>query len=44
MSNFPLKQKYLEPKPRGFKSKTSNSQPKKKSMAKLLNESAKRRG
>ncbi len=43
---MPLKKKYLVPKPVGCGQKKAggNSVPKKKSIAKLLNESAKRRG
>jgi hypothetical protein len=38
------KAKYLQAQTAGFKSKSSNSQPKKKTIWKLLQENAKRRG
>jgi hypothetical protein len=41
---LPLKQKYLERKPKGFASKSGNSAPKKKTMAKMLQASARKRG
>lgn len=39
---IPLKKKYLVAKPRGHKSSTSNSLPKKKSIWKKLEEAAKK--